>query len=59
MVLIGIFNLVNFGMYVAMNAITPVWIQKPVKAGGYAFTSRENALCKSLSYLQEDPRTNS
>jgi hypothetical protein len=43
---LGLFTLIGFGFYVAMNAITPVWLQKPEKFGGYGFTSMQNALCK-------------
>lgn len=45
-IILGTFTLISFGFFVAMNAITPVWLQKPVKEGGYGFTSRQNALCK-------------
>ena len=48
MLCLGFFTLVSFGFYVAMNAITPVWLQKPVKLGGYGFTARQNALCKTF-----------
>ncbi|ESZ92443.1 hypothetical protein SBOR_7160 [Sclerotinia borealis F-4128] len=34
MILLAIFTLISFGFYIAMNAITPVWLQKPVKLGG-------------------------
>jgi hypothetical protein len=44
MLLLNMFTLVSFGFYVAMNAITPVWLQKPEKIGGYGFTSMQNAL---------------
>ncbi|KAF5876774.1 putative polyamine transporter protein [Botrytis fragariae] len=44
MILLAMFTLISFGFYVAMNAITPVWLQKGVKEGGYGFTSKENAL---------------
>ena len=43
-IFLSMFTLVSFGFYVAMNAITPVWLQKPVKTGGYGFTSMQNAL---------------
>ncbi|KUJ24281.1 MFS multidrug transporter-like protein [Mollisia scopiformis] len=43
-IILGCFTLVSFGMYVAMNSITPVWLQKPEKVGGYGFTSHQNAL---------------
>lgn len=44
--LLNVFTLLNFGFYVAMNSVTPVWLQKPVAAGGYGFTPFQNALCK-------------
>lgn len=40
-----------FGFSVAMNSLTPVWLQKPVEAGGYGFTPIQNALCKWPPYL--------
>jgi len=45
MILLAMFTLISFGFYVAMNAITPGWLQKAVEEGGYGFTSKENALC--------------
>jgi hypothetical protein len=48
-VFLSLFTLVSFGFYVAMNAITPVWLQKPEKLGGYGFTSMENAYCKTTA----------
>jgi hypothetical protein len=48
MLCLGFFTLVSFGFYVAMNAITPVWLQKPEKLGGYGFTATQNALCTTL-----------
>lgn len=44
--LLNVFTLLNFGFYVAMNSVTPVWLQKPLAAGGYGFTPFQNALCK-------------
>lgn len=44
--LLNVFTLLNFGFYVAMNSVTPVWFQKPVAIGGYGFTPFQNALCK-------------
>lgn len=41
--IMSVFTLVNFGFYIAMNALTPVWLQKPAKVGGYGFTSQQNA----------------
>jgi len=40
------FDTISFGFYVALNALTPVWLQKPKKHGGYGFTITENACCK-------------
>jgi hypothetical protein len=46
--LVGLFSSLQFGMFIGMNAITPVWLQKPVAQGGYSFTPMQNAYCKSL-----------
>lgn len=40
------FDTISFGFYVALNALTPVWLQKPKKFGGYGFTITDNASCK-------------
>ncbi|KAJ5545233.1 Major facilitator superfamily domain general substrate transporter [Penicillium sp. DV-2018c] len=42
-VIMGIFTLISFGFYVGVNALTPVWLQKPVSEGGYGFTLEQNA----------------
>ncbi|OGE48439.1 hypothetical protein PENARI_c028G07345 [Penicillium arizonense] len=42
-IIMGIFTLISFGFYVGVNALTPVWLQKPVSAGGYGFTLEQNA----------------
>ena len=39
----GSFTLISFGFYVAMNALVPVWLQKPVAEGGYGFSLEQNA----------------
>ena len=39
----GTFTLISFGFYVAMNALVPVWLQKPVAEGGYGFSLEQNA----------------
>jgi hypothetical protein len=44
---LSVYTLVNFGFYVAMNSISPVFLQKPVSAGGYDFNTMQNAECKS------------
>jgi hypothetical protein len=46
-----LFTLISFGFYVAMNAVTPVWLQKPEKIGGYGFTSKQNAYCEINPHL--------
>ncbi|KAK3324955.1 major facilitator superfamily domain-containing protein [Apodospora peruviana] len=38
------FDAISFGFYVALNALTPVWLQLPVKAGGiYGWDVTQNA----------------
>lgn len=47
MLIIAGFDTISFGFYVALNALTPVWLQKPKQFGGiYGFTVGENAACK-------------
>jgi hypothetical protein len=41
--LVAGFDTISFGFYIALNALTPIWLQKPVKAGGYGFTITQNA----------------
>ena len=31
--IMSVFTLISFGFYIAMNALTPVFLQKPVKGG--------------------------
>ncbi|KAF5868208.1 putative polyamine transporter protein [Botrytis fragariae] len=40
---LSIFTLTNFGFYVAMNSLSPTFLQKPVATGGYGFTTWQNA----------------
>jgi hypothetical protein len=40
------FDMISFAFYVALNALTPVWLQKPIKAGGYGFTVYQNSACE-------------
>jgi hypothetical protein len=49
MLIMSVFTLISFGFYIAMNALTPVFLQKPVKAGGYGFSTTENANCEISS----------
>lgn len=42
-IIMGLFTLISFGFYVGVNALTPVWLQKPVSAGGYGFSLAQNA----------------
>jgi hypothetical protein len=44
---LSVYTLVNFGFYVAMNSISPVFLQKPLIACGYGFNTMQNAECKS------------
>ena len=46
---IAVFDAVSFGFFVAMNALTPVWLQLPKKAGGvWGFSITDNAACRCL-----------
>ena len=52
LLIIAGFDTISFGFYVALNALTPVWLQLPVKAGGiYGFDVTQNAACKSISLM--------
>ncbi|KAJ5506154.1 Major facilitator superfamily domain general substrate transporter [Penicillium expansum] len=42
-IIMGIFTLISFGFYVGVNALTPVWLQKPISEGGYGFSLEQNA----------------
>lgn len=41
--LMGSFTLISFGFYVGVNALVPVWLQKPPSEYGYGFNLRQNA----------------
>ena len=48
MLMIAGFDAIGFGFYVALNALTSAWLQKPKKFSGiYGFTVGVNAACKS------------
>jgi hypothetical protein len=50
LLIIAGFDTISFGFYVALNALTPVWLQLPFKAHGiYGFNVTQNAACKSPS----------
>lgn len=51
MIFLGIFSLIHFGFYIAMNALTPVYLQKPAKLGGYGFTVHQNALFSFVHWI--------
>lgn len=41
------FDTISFAFYVALNALTPVWLQLPKKAHGiYGFSVADNAACE-------------
>ncbi|KAK9774121.1 putative Major facilitator superfamily domain-containing protein [Seiridium cardinale] len=50
-ILTSLFCLLNFGFYVGMNSVTPVWLQRPVKTGGYGFTANQNALFQFFHWV--------
>ncbi|KAM3084098.1 hypothetical protein ACMFMG_001796 [Clarireedia jacksonii] len=41
--ILSIFTLTNFGFYVALNSLSPTYLQKPKADGGYGFTTMQNA----------------
>ncbi|KAK0641776.1 major facilitator superfamily domain-containing protein [Cercophora newfieldiana] len=44
LLIIAGFDMISFGFYVALNALTPVWLQRPIQAGGiYGFDVTQNA----------------
>jgi sensor domain CHASE-containing protein len=47
---LSVYTLVNFGFYIAMNSISPVFLQKPLSSGGYGFNAMQNAECESAPY---------
>jgi hypothetical protein len=61
LLIIAGFDSISFGFYVALNALTPVWLQLPIKAGGlYGFSVTDNANCESphICPLMGSARTN-
>ena len=46
--LTGFFTLMTFGWYVMINTLLTVFLEEPVKEGGYHFTPQRNAACKFL-----------
>lgn len=48
---LSVFTLFGFGFYVSMNALTPVYLQKPVKIGGYGFTVLGNAYFSFVHWI--------
>lgn len=42
-IIMGLFTLISFGFYVGVNALVPVWVQKPPSQHGYGFTLKQNA----------------
>ncbi|KAH8906155.1 MFS general substrate transporter [Coniochaeta sp. PMI_546] len=52
LLIIAGFDTISFGFYVALNALTPVWLQLPVKAGGiYGFTVTQNAAFTFIHWI--------
>ncbi|KAH8201056.1 hypothetical protein TruAng_004752 [Truncatella angustata] len=45
------FDAITFGFWVALNALTPVWLQQPAKIGGYGFTVLENAAFTTVHWM--------
>ena len=51
MLIMSVFTLISFGFYIAMNALTPVFLQKPEKIGGYGFTTLQNAYFSFVHWI--------
>ncbi|KAK7733034.1 hypothetical protein SLS53_008363 [Cytospora paraplurivora] len=51
LLLVAGFDAISFGFWVALNALTPVWLQKPVKAGGYGFSVLDNAAFTTIHWM--------
>lgn len=51
LLLVAGFDAISFGFWVALNALTPVWLQKPVKAGGYGFSILDNAAFTTVHWM--------
>lgn len=51
LLLVAGFDAISFGFWVALNALTPVWLQKPVKAGGYGFSVLDNAAFTTVHWM--------
>ncbi|KAB5550010.1 major facilitator superfamily domain-containing protein [Coniochaeta sp. 2T2.1] len=52
LLIIAGFDTISFGFYVALNALTPVWLQLPKKAGGiYGFTVTQNAAFTFIHWI--------
>ncbi|KAE8441863.1 hypothetical protein EG329_004218 [Mollisiaceae sp. DMI_Dod_QoI] len=49
--ILSVFTLISFGFYIAMNAVTPVFLQKPEKIGGYGFTTIQNAYFSFVHWI--------
>lgn len=49
--ILSVFTLISFGFYIAMNALTPVYLQKPIKVGGYGFTVKQNAYFSFVHWI--------
>ncbi|KUI64804.1 hypothetical protein VM1G_01242 [Cytospora mali] len=51
LLLVAGFDAISFGFWVALNSLTPVWLQKPVKAGGYGFSVLDNAAFTTVHWM--------
>ncbi|KAI1859328.1 hypothetical protein JX265_010331 [Neoarthrinium moseri] len=45
------FDAITFGFWVALNSLTPVWLQTPVKFGGYGFSVLDNAAFTTVHWM--------
>ena len=53
--IVGFYQLINFGWFVMINTLLAVFLENPIDEGGYAFTPQQNAACKSSIDPSCDP----
>ncbi|KAK5653687.1 hypothetical protein OQA88_8717 [Cercophora sp. LCS_1] len=52
LLIIAGFDAISFGFYVALNALTPVWLQRPLAAGGiYGWNVTQNAAFTFIHWI--------
>ena len=44
--IIGFYQLINFGWFVMVNTLLAIFLESPIEEGGYDFTPQQNAACE-------------